>query len=80
MVPAMDEPIRTLFIEMIRAGVIDPDIVDQAADEREAVGDEEGAHALRCLTLAAMTTSQVDLAKSRKRRGFKVLDGGNGAD
>lgn len=74
----MDETaISTLFIEMLRAGAIDPDIVESAAEECEAGGHDMSAHRLRCLIVEAQCTPATERAKQARRASFRTIDGGN---
>lgn len=73
----MDTATTALFVEMLRTGALDEDVVVAAAEECEAAGDAMAAHELRCLIVTAVSTPATEAAKQRKRAGFRTIDGGN---
>lgn len=73
----MDAATTALFVEMLRAGALDEDVVIGAADECEAAGDAMAAHELRCLIISAASTPATETAKKRRRAALRAIDGGN---
>jgi len=79
----MDEPLaermlRAFLTQMIRTEAVDPDDISEAADRLEREGDEEAAHALRCLILQASAPDASDWAAERARARFHVVGSGDG--
>lgn len=66
----------TAFLaHMVRTGALDDDDVIEVADGLEASGDEEAAHAMRCIILKAHETPQSEWEADRRRNRFHVIDG-----
>lgn len=67
--------------QLVRAGALGADDLNDMADRLEAEGDDQAAHwaraALVTATVAGITSDErADDARSR----FRVLDGGNGSE
>lgn len=74
-----DEAVAALLTEMLRAGALDPAIVQAAADRCEREGHDMAAHRLRCLELEANATPEGEWSAQRARARLRVVsDGGNG--
>ncbi|MEN6451677.1 MAG: hypothetical protein ABFC96_14390, partial [Thermoguttaceae bacterium] len=52
--------LSAFLVQMIKAEAVDPDDIAEAADTLEGQGDEEAAHAMRCIILAAASPSPSD--------------------
>lgn len=79
----MDTPLAermlTAFLEqMIRTEAVDPDDISEAADRLDLAGDEEAAHALRCIIVKAAAPDQSEWEAERARARFHVIDGNGG--
>lgn len=71
----LSERMLTAFlIQMIKAEAVDPDDIAEAADALEAGGDEEAAHAMRCIILEAAAPSPSDWQAEQHRSRFRVID------
>lgn len=66
------------LIQMMRTGAVDPDDIAEAAESLDAKGDEDAAHAMRCLILRAHETPHSDWEAERRRNRFHVIDGSEG--
>lgn len=75
--PLAERMLRAFLSQMIRIEAVDPDDISEAADRLDREGDEEAAHALRCLILQAASPEQSDWNADRARARFHVV-GGNG--
>lgn len=81
----MDEPLaermlRAFLAQMIRAEAVDPDDIAEAAERLERDGDEEAAHALRCIIVQAVTPELSDWTADRARGRFRTIEGGKSED
>lgn len=79
----MDEPLaermlRALLTQMIRTEAVDVDDINAAADRLERDGDEEAAHAMRCLILQASAPDASEWAAERARARFHVISSNDG--
>jgi len=74
--------LKAFLVQMIRAEAVDPGDIAEAADALAKDGDEDAAHAMRCLILQAAAPEQSDWEADRARARFHVIDGdsGKGAD
>lgn len=72
--------LRAFLTQMIRTEAVDPDDISEAADRLDREGDEEAAHALRCLILQAAAPEQSDWNADRARARFHAIDGGKAED
>lgn len=75
MVDISERMLRAFLIQMIKAEAVDPDDIAEAADQLDKDGDEEAAHAMRCIIVEAAAPSQEDWEAERRRRRFRVVDG-----
>ena len=76
--PLAERMLRAFLLQMIRTEAVDPDDIAEAADCLAREGDEEAAHAMRCLILEASQPSQSDWEAERARARFHVIDGNDG--
>ena len=76
--PLAERMLRAFLSQMIRIEAVDPDDISEAADRRDREGDEEAAHAMRCLILQAAAPEQSDWNADRARARFHVVDGNGG--
>lgn len=76
--PLAERMLRAFLSQMIRSEAVDPDDIIEAADRLSRDGDEEAAHALRCLILQASAPEQSDWNADRARARFHVVDGNGG--
>lgn len=79
----MDEPLaermlRAFLKQMIRTEAVDPDDISEAADRLARDGDDEAAHAMRCLIVEAATPELSDWNADRARARFHVIEGDDG--
>lgn len=71
---------RALCVQLIRAGKLDGDDIDAAADELSAQGDDDAANTLRCFTLYAAAPSQSEWIAEQRRKQMRPIDGGRKGD
>ena len=76
--PLAERMLRAFLSQMIRIEAVDPDDISEAADRLDREGDEEAAHAMRCLILQAAAPEQSDWNADRARARFHVVDGNGG--
>ena len=81
----MDEPLaermlRAFLAQMIRSEAVDPNDIADAADRLDQSGDEEAAHALRCIVVEASAPDISDWNADRARARFHTIDGGKSED
>lgn len=75
----LSERMLSAFLaQMIRAEAIDPDDIAEAAERLDKAGDEEAAHALRCIIVEASAPDQSDWQAEQRRNRFRVVDGPEG--
>ncbi len=77
-IPLAERMLSAFLLQMIRAEAVDPDDIAEAADRLERDGDEEAAHAMRCLIVEAATPELSDWEADRARARFHVIDGNGG--
>lgn len=77
-IPLAERMLRAFLVQMIRTEAVDPGDIADAADHAEKQGDEEAAHALRCLIVEASAPDVSDWEADRRRNRFQVIDGGDG--
>jgi hypothetical protein len=65
--------LRALLVQLIRSDAIDSEDILEAADQLERDGDEDAAHALRCIPIAADAPSQSDWKAEQHRNRFRVI-------
>lgn len=65
--------LRALLIQLLKSDAIDPDDIDAAADRLASSGDEEAAHAMRCLIVESMAPDQSDWEADQRRARFRVV-------
>jgi len=80
---AMDESLaermlRAFLAQMIRSEAVDPNDIADAADRLDQSGDEEAAHALRCIVVEASAPEISDWNADKARGRFHVIDGASG--
>jgi len=78
--PLAERLLRAFLMQMMRAEAIDPDDIAEAADRLERDGDEEAAHAMRCLIIEAAAPDLSDWSADRARARFHSIDGGKTED
>lgn len=78
--PLAERLLRAFLTQMIRSEAVDPDDLIEAADRLERGGDEEAAHAMRCLIVEANAPEQSDWQADRARALFHAIDGGKSED
>lgn len=66
--------LTAFLVQMIRAEAVDPDDIIEAADNLEKAGDEEAAHAMRCLILRANETPASEWEAEQRRNRFRVVE------
>lgn len=66
--------LSAFLVQMIKAEAVDPDDIAEAADTLEGQGDEEAAHAMRCIILEAASPSPSDWQADQRRNRFRVID------
>lgn len=76
--PLAERMLRAFLTQMIRSEAVDPDDILEAADRLERSGDEEAAHALKCMIVEASVPEQSDWQADRARARFHVIDGNGG--
>lgn len=76
--PLAERMLAAFLTQMIRTEAVDPDDIAEAADKLGNDGDEEAAHALRCVILEAAAPDQSDWQADRARARFHVIDGDSG--
>ncbi|WP_324699787.1 hypothetical protein [Novosphingobium sp. RL4] len=81
----MDAPLaecmlRAFLTQMIRTEAVDPEDISEAADRLDREGDEEAAHALRCLIVQASAPELSDWNADRARARIHAIDGGKAED
>jgi hypothetical protein len=77
-VPLSERMFRAFLEQMIRSEAVDPDDIEGAAERLDKAGDDEAAHALRCIALQAMVPDQSDWEADRRRNRFHVVEGDGG--
>lgn len=78
--PLAERMLRAFLTQMIRTEAVDPDDILDAADQLDRQGDEEAAHALRCLIVKAAAPEPSDWNADRARGRFRTIDGGKSND
>lgn len=71
--PLAERMLRALLIQMLRTDAIDPDDLSAAADELTAQGDDEAAHAIKCLIVESMSPSQTDWQADQRRSRLHLV-------
>lgn len=71
------DAVVALLTTMVRAGVIDEDLIHEAAADCDATGKEMAAHHLRCLLVSAAGPSPAERAERMRRPSMRVIEGGN---
>lgn len=66
--------LRAFLIQMIRSEAVDPDDLIEAAEALDKEGDEEAAHAMRCIPLAAAAPDTSDWQADQRRARFRVIE------
>jgi hypothetical protein len=62
------------LIQMMRTGAVDETDIAEAAEALDAKGDEDAAHAMRCLILRANETPDSEWQAQQRRDRFRVID------
>ena len=78
--PLAERMLRAFLAQMIRADAVDPDDLAEAADRLARDGDEEAAHAMRCVILEASAPDASDWLADKARARFRAIDGGKSED
>ena len=78
--PLAERMLRAFLTQMIRTEAVDPDDILDAADRLDWQGDEEAAHAMRCLVVEAAAPEPSDWNADRARARFPTIDGGKAED
>ncbi|MGO4170212.1 hypothetical protein [Novosphingobium sp. YAF33] len=78
--PLAERMLRAFLTQMIRTEAVDPDDILDAADRLDWQGDEEAAHAMRCLVVEAAAPEPSDWNADRARARFRTIDGGKAED
>ncbi|WP_185999952.1 hypothetical protein ACLIMP_22240 [Novosphingobium aerophilum] len=78
--PLAERMLSAFLTQMIRTEAVDPEDISEAADRLDREGDEEAAHALRCLIVQASTPELSDWNADRARARFHAIDGGKAED
>ncbi|MEJ7933493.1 hypothetical protein WG907_04375 [Sphingobium sp. AN558] len=76
--PLSERMLRAFLAQMIRTEAIDPDDIADAADRLDKAGDEEAAHAMRCIIIEANAPEISDWQAEQRRNRFHVIDGPEG--
>lgn len=79
-IPLSERMLKAFLVQMMRADAVDPDDISEAADRLERDGDEEAAHAMRCLIVESMAPEQSDWEADRARARFRAIEGGKSDD
>lgn len=78
--PLAERMLRAFLTQMIRSEAVDPDDITDAADRLDREGDEEAAHALRCLIVEASAPDLSEWNADRARARFHSIEGGKVSD
>jgi hypothetical protein len=78
--PLAERMLSAFLAQMIRVEAVDPDDIAEAADRLDKAGDEEAAHALRCVIIEAAAPEQSDWEADRARARFHAIEGGKSVD
>lgn len=70
--------LRAFLVQMLRTEAVDSDDIAEAADRLERDGDEEAAHAMRCLIVEASAPELSDWHADKARARFHVVESNNG--
>lgn len=71
--PLADRMLRALLVQLLRADAIDPDDILAASDNLASSGDEEAAHAMRCLIVESLAPEQSEWEADQRRARFRVV-------
>jgi hypothetical protein len=71
--PLSDRMLRALLVQLLKTEALDPDDINVAADRLALAGDEEAAHAMRCLIVESMAPDPSDWEADRRRARFHVV-------
>lgn len=77
-IPIVERMLSALLVQLVRTEGIDPDDIVEAAERLERAGDEDAAHALRCIVVEAAAPEPSDWAAEKRRNRFHVIDGASG--
>lgn len=76
--PLAERMLRAFLKQMIQVEAIDPNDIMEAAEALSRDGDEDAAHALKCIILEAAAPDRSDWEAERARARFHVIDGNDG--
>ncbi len=71
--PLSERMLRALLIQLLKSEAIDPDDIGDAAERLAKHGDDEAAHALRCVILESLAPEQSDWDADQRRSRFRVV-------